>query len=576
MKLSSLLSITGLLSFAIAKNIAGIQGLNFQISKGDSFATSHNSKKPYLIKRDGPEGTIETELINEISFYSVNLRIGDHEDEVTVLVDTGSSDLWVTGSNNPYCSTGSNSRRELGGEGQSKGRLISDLNIPNLDNIHKKPDSTNNGGTQGSQTRPSSSQATIDCSEHGTFDISGSSSFQSNNTDFYIVYADRTFARGTWGYDNVNVGGTNVSSLSFAVANQTNSTVGVLGIGLEELETTYSGTSNRGSPYRYRNLPSQLVQDQLINKRVYSLFLDSSDADSGTILFGGVDHSKYSGTLITVPMINTLQSRGFQNVIRLEITLSGVGLQNDRTERTVTTQRYPALLDSGTTLTYMPSQLVRQIASVLNADYSRSTGYYITRCYGANDGYIVYNFQGKLIHVPLQDIVLRTSTSNSQCVLGLFESGDDSLILGDSFLRSAYVVYDLDDLEISLAQANYDSGDSQFEVISDSVPSASRASDYSSTWEENDSRRTDDSNGNIFTNSDESQAVSTSAGGGNDNRSGSSSTSSRASSTSSSGIGSSSNSNTGNNRDSSASNLQNSSWLMILMIFGLTIGVISI
>ncbi|CCH40807.1 Aspartic proteinase MKC7 [Wickerhamomyces ciferrii] len=592
MKLLSLLSLGFLASNVIAKNIAGVQGFNFDISRGDDYLSSHKDKRTRFVKRDSPDGTIQTTLENEKSFYSVSLLIGDHTENVTVLIDTGSSDLWVTGSNNPYCSSGGSSSSSSGSSNSNKFRSLDFLNENvNVTLGHRRPiaqkdigEGGNGGGgspfqTQSasasnlaSQTQVDSSQATIDCSEYGTFDVESSSTFKSNNTEFYIVYGDGSFAYGTWGHDDVTVGGTKVSSLSFAVANETNSTVGVLGIGLEGLETTSSGSSaSSGNSYTYPNFPSKLVQDGLINKRVYSLFLDSSDADSGTILFGGVDHSKYSGTLITVPLINTLESRGFSEILKLEITLSGIGLENDDNQETITTTQIPALLDSGTTLTYMPSSVISQIASKLNADYSRTSGYYITKCYGSNDGYIVYDFQGKLIRVPLQDIVLQTSSSSSQCVLGLFDSGDDSIILGDSFLRSAYVVYNLDDLEISLAQAEY-TDDSDIEVVSDSVPSASRAAAYSSSWSSQASLST---GGDIFTNSDDSQIASSGSSGGSPRSSRSSGSNSRSTSTSSSGSSSSGSSSSSNSdKSSDASILMNSLWSFVSVSMVLTFGLI--
>lgn len=552
------------------------------------------------MKRTSPEGTIETTLENQRSFYSVELGIGDHDENVTVLMDTGSSDLWVTGSDNPYCSSGSSSSSS-GSSSRRAWRSLEDFNTTNIPTLgHRRPvvnsnkNTTNNKDSNYQSTQPfgtatetdvetqtqvSSSQATIDCSEYGTFDVDSSSTFQSNNTEFYIVYGDSSYAYGTWGHDDVTVGGTRVANLSFAVANQTSSSVGVLGIGLEGLETTYSGsTASSGGSYTYANFPSKLVEDGLIHKRVYSLFLDSSDAESGTILFGGVDHAKYNGSLFTVPLINTLASRGYNDIIRLEITLSGIGLQDvsaaDSDEETVTTTKYPALLDSGTTLTYLPSDLISSIASALGAEYSRSTGYYLTDCYGSNAGYIVYDFQGKLIRVPLSDIVLST-TSTSTCVLGLFDSGDDSIILGDSFLRSAYVVYDLDDLEISLAQARY-TDEEDIDVITSTVPSASRAADYSSTWSTAESAT---NSGNIFTNTDDTEAAASSGSGGDSPRSSQNASggSTRSSSGSSGSSSSSSSSSSGSsNRSSEGTSLKGSAWTAFLMSFVAATGLICI
>jgi len=41
------------------------------------------------------------------------------------------------------------------------------------------------------------------------------------------------------------------------------------------------------------------------------------------------------------------------------------------------------------------------------------------------------------------------------CILGISPAGDSICVLGDTFLRSAYVVYNLTNNEISLAQINF-------------------------------------------------------------------------------------------------------------------------
>jgi hypothetical protein len=43
------------------------------------------------------------------------------------------------------------------------------------------------------------------------------------------------------------------------------------------------------------------------------------------------------------------------------------------------------------------------------------------------------------------------------CALAIEAAGSNPILFGDSFLRSAYVVYDLENLEIGIAQTNFDS-----------------------------------------------------------------------------------------------------------------------
>ncbi|SMN20702.1 similar to Saccharomyces cerevisiae YDR144C MKC7 GPI-anchored aspartyl protease, member of the yapsin family of proteases involved in cell wall growth and maintenance [Maudiozyma saulgeensis] len=427
----------------------GYVGLEFTKSYGDTFedASSENKPELYLHKRN--DGYESIEITNQATFYSVSLEIGTPEQNITVLVDTGSSDLWVSNSDNPYCQSNYQS---------STGISYTD---------------------------------TIDCDEYGTFDPDSSSSWSSNDTSFNIKYGDSTFASGVWGQDRLHLEDLNVTGLSFAVANRSNSTVGVLGIGLPGLEVTYTGSAS--TAYQYDNFPMVLKRSGAIESNVYSLYLNELDATHGTVLFGAVDHSKYEAPLYTIPLINTLRANGFSSAVQFDVTLQGLGMtfDNGTSDKTLTTTAIPALLDSGTTLTYLPSSLVEIIANQIGASYSSRLGYYTVACPDSSssssstlDGVnLVFDFGGFYINSTLENFLVQASATT--CLLGIVPQTAHSALLGDSFLSNAYVVYDLENKEISMAQAKYDVDSSDIEVVSSgasSIPSATKAPGYSQTW----------------------------------------------------------------------------------------------
>ena len=456
----------------------GYVGLDFTKTYGDSFDGSNSDNKPEFYLRKRNDGYESIEITNQLTFYSVSLEIGTPAQNITVLVDTGSSDLWVSNSDNPYCQNNYNPN--------------SGISYTN----------------------------TIDCEEYGTFDPSASSSWSSNSTTFNINYGDTTFARGVWGQDRLHLEDLNVTGLSFAVANRSNSTVGVLGIGLPGLEVTYTGSAT-GRSYQYDNFPLVLKRNGAIEANVYSLYLNDSDASHGTVLFGAVDHSKYEGSLYTIPLVNTLSANGFQNPVQFDVTLQGIGMtfENGTSQKTLTTTKIPALLDSGTTLTYLPESLVTTIAKQINASYSSRLGYYTIACpetskktAAALDGtQLVFDFGGFYINATLEHFLVRASEST--CLLGILPQTAHSALLGDSFLTNAYVVYDLENKEISMAQAKYDSDTSDIEVVSSgasSIPSATPAPLYSQTW--STSVTSIGTTGNIFTVQAQNTASSGSSG----------------------------------------------------------------
>ncbi|OUM51205.1 hypothetical protein BVG19_g293 [[Candida] boidinii] len=583
------------------RNGKGYVKLEPIVRRGNNYAGSEIGGEARLVEKRDSDGQALMVLENQQSFYSTNILIGSSQENVTVLVDTGSSDLWVVNSNNTYCSSNSNRRSKKHidfskiknfNEDKEKSE-VSSSTIPTttIENHQKEQVKVltssvpNPNGKDwdlifttitygGIGSNPTSSMnpalATIDCQVYGVFDPSDSDSFRSNGTSFSITYADNTFAQGTWGHDDVLIDGIDVESLSFAVADQTDSDMGVLGIGLPGLETTYSGSTS-SSPYMYENLPIRMTSQGLINLPSYSVFLNSTDSSYASILFGAIDHSKYVGDLQVLPVINTLRSYGYSDPIRLEITLNSLSVGTDTEEAVFASGAAAALLDTGTTLTYIPDALLEFINDQLDLTYSNSLGYYTMSCSDGDDRFLTFNFGGISIDCPLSSFFINiysgSGSVSSQCALGLLSSGDDSLTLGDSFLRNAYMVADLQNYQIALAQSNLDTStnnDENIEVMSSGIPGVKTAQFYSSSYGAQstmtklsvDSDITSSSISRTSLAGGTAAAVSNGSNSGSSNGSGSSSNtrSGNAATTASNGSSRSSSSSSSSTRSSNAAN----------------------
>lgn len=236
--------------------------------------------------------------------------------------------------------------------------------------------------------------------------------------------------------------------------------MGVLGIGYtaDEVQVDYNQET------AYANLPVALLNNGLINSKAYSLWLNDLDANTGSILFGGVDSGKYTGTLETLP-IQTI----YGEYAEFLIVLTGVALNNgSSTNGTYSSDELPAtvLLDSGSSLTYLPDSIVEDIYNDLGVVYEASseTGY-VPCSMAKEDINITYTFSSPSIPVGISELVLEDGTGltfddgTPACVFGIVPAGDTTAVLGDTFLRSAYVVYDLTNNEISLAPTRFNSSD---------------------------------------------------------------------------------------------------------------------
>lgn len=530
MKLTSLLGPIALASVAVGENPNTFK-IDFNVLRGNSKRDlSLVDERPYVVKRDG---SAEMEIQNEKTFYLANLQVGSNKDEVGVLVDTGSSDLWMM-SHDLTCDavSSSSSKRDVivdsklptTGKDNDGGK---DKAVDNKDQEHAKqasntsenatksmdandkafgnfgysttkittsPDSPGSGGGgsggSGGSSKSAVGSTTNTCTSYGSFKTEGSDTFNRNSSAsaFSIIYADGTDAYGIWGTDDVRFGNVTVKDLSFAIANETSSNVGVLGIGLSGLETTYS--SSYGGNYQYENLPLKLKSQGTIEKAAYSVYLGKKDAKSGSILFGAVDSAKYTGELQTVQIVNTMKNLGYSEAIKLEIIVNGLSFNDSGSEIDITSSEYTAVLDTGSTYSYFPTSLLKLVGETLNGQYSSSLGAYIVDCVDDDDDsyYFTIDFSGVKIQVPLSNVV--TEYSTGKCFLSILQQPKEYILFGDNVLRSAYLVYDLEDFEISLAQVKYTT-EEDILTISSSVPNAKNAPGYSSTAI---STATDDSN----------------------------------------------------------------------------------
>lgn len=359
--------------------------------------TRHNNpnkvKSEFLEKLSAPSVTVT----NKEYWYSVALSLGTPAQEFNVLLDTGSSDLWVYASND-----------------------------------------------------------TTDCHDDycaftGTFNADKSSTYKYMNDDFSIQYVSGSSV-GNWGTDDLSIGGVKLTDFQFAAAASAGGGQGVLGVSLK-------GSESVPPAKQYDNFPLKLKSEGFVDRAVFSLYLDDLTASTGKILFGGVDKAKYEDELAVLDLSS---SSAFQ-VAYSDISIGGQSYGGGN-----------AVLDSGTSYTYIPDESFQQIAQDLGLqDTNQNTGLPYIDC-GSNDD-VTFSFAGKDIVVPSSQMVIPLSTllqddSQTQCVFGIQSASttQDYVLFGDTFLRAAYVVYDIDEEKIGIAQAKYTS-ESDIEPVSGSL-----------------------------------------------------------------------------------------------------------
>ena len=379
--------------------------------------------------------TVSETLDNYGTLYFANVSIGTPAQNFALHIDTGSSDLWV--------------------------------NVPNSEICTERGDP---------------------CSLSGTYDANSSSTYKYVNSLFNVSYVDGSGADGDYATDTVSIGGKSITGLQFGIGYDSDSAEGILGIGY----TADEAQADRARQKSYPNLPQAMANGGLIQSNAYSLWLNDLEANTGSILFGGVDTDKYTGSLQSVPIQKELDQYA-----EFLITLTDVGLTDGTTTQNLTTDLPTVvILDSGSSLTYLPNDLTSAIYSALKVQYDSSQQLGLCSCSLANENITIdFTFSSPTISVAIDELVINTEQSTSEdrenpdsqgsqsgsgeesldCIFGIAPAEGETAVLGDTFLRSAYVVYDLANNEISLAQTDFNATDSSIKEIGTgtaSVPDA--------------------------------------------------------------------------------------------------------
>ena len=289
------------------------------------------------------------------------------------------------------------------------------------------------------------------CADYGTFNPKLSKTTPPKDLPSYAFeYYDGTKGTGVVYQDNVGIGGQSLGEMEFGLVTKSNTALGVIGLGYFQL----SASTPRGAKL-FPTFTKVLVTKGKINLEAFSIFLGHETASAGSILFGGVDTSKFSGGLATLP-VQKDDGKYQQFFVRLE-SVSYAGKKSPPID---------AILDTGISTTYLQMDIVSAIYQALNAEWDQQGYRYFSCDLKSSKKPIEFAFNGKIIRVPVGSFIgdpnaekpFRGKSGKVLCEPALRIIGDKPglrAVLGTNFLRSAYVVFDVTHNQISIAQAAY-------------------------------------------------------------------------------------------------------------------------
>nr|POE63743.1 putative aspartic-type endopeptidase opsb [Quercus suber] len=413
--------------------VAGVSSLpELHISKRDAQGQASHIARG-LVKR--ASGYVTTNIFDIASYstggaYYANVTVGSPPQNQIVILDTGSSDLYFDSSNAQTC--------ETTGQYSCRG---------------------------------------------GTFDRSNSKTYHEvvPAPAFNTTFGDGSTAEGPYAVDMVGIGDVLIDGVQFGVAETVISTtgysLGLMGIGYSANEAVSD------VQYFYPNMPEVLASAGVIASRLYSIYLNDVGEVSGSILFGGIDTSRYTGDLVTLNLLPTFfdgvdgGNTGVVNQFITTVTAVSVNVNNQ--DNTIfddgvdgveaydqQTDTLPVLLDTGSAAWSVPSEFYAALQKYF--DFVDEDG--ACACSHQNDditlklqfgGAVDITIPAREFIVPLYDAstsepVPYNNAGEDTCVFMISPgepTGEIFLTLGDAILRSMYVVFDLDNAQVSIAQA---------------------------------------------------------------------------------------------------------------------------
>lgn len=287
--------------------------------------------------------------------------------------------------------------------------------------------------------------------QYGTADL-GSETLQVEKLRaISIQYAGGWTAQADLVKDTIIIEGRTVPEALFGIARQSSFEKNILGIGYAANEAIVNGV-------RYSNFPQRLKEVGLIKKVAFSLSLNSQDSGSG-ILFGGVDTGKFIGKLTTL----TLEALGgISERTHFAVGVSGVAfgaLKGGPSQ---------AILDCAQTRISLASEIASKIyaAAGVEINNDRDPIRSCTLSEAESKMVLTFQFGAAVIRVPMKDLLIQesdepgnyTPLKASLCYFGVYDAGDDVPTLAMPFFQSAYVAFNLESHQVSLAQANHSGG----------------------------------------------------------------------------------------------------------------------
>lgn len=263
------------------------------------------------------------------------------------------------------------------------------------------------------------------CQKHNTFGPGESSTYQASDNTFSIEYGSGSVS-GVSASDSLSIAGLKVV-MPIGIANVTSDDFNSFPIdGILGLSQVPGSTPN---------FLQSLVSAKLLQSNIFAVDLDraSDGPNNGEISFGAVDSSKFTGKIGYSPVAS---SEGGEWAISLD-SISVGGTQAPITDKLT-------YIDTGTSYIFAPSEDVSALHSVIPGSQSSDNTTFQVPCKTTTP--ITLTFSGVSYDISPADWVGGPSSDPNLCTSNIYGHTvvSGAWLLGDTFLKNVYTVFDVD------------------------------------------------------------------------------------------------------------------------------------
>jgi aspartyl protease len=275
---------------------------------------------------------------------------------------------------------------------------------------------------------------------------------------FATKYADGETLQGGIGRETVTLGGVTVKNQTVGIVQTATwkgdgQSSGLIGMAFPSLTRALANSKT----VRYDPVFFNMYKNKLIDP-VFSVALNRPEESPGVLALGGLpgSHIKYDDQWAKVPMEKMIIKNPKTGTTEKDFTLYAVKVTSFEVNGKRVGSVTPVIIDSGTTMSYLPAVTVDAMAAAFQPPATNIRGMYAVSC-SAKAPKFGITFNSSTVYIDGKDLVLNQGLqTGGVCTLGIqglkaLGAAAPFSILGGPFMKSVVSVFDVGAAEIRFA-----------------------------------------------------------------------------------------------------------------------------